>query len=131
MPDYKLGKIYKLESLSTGLVYIGSTTQTLSQRLAGHKKDYICYKKGNGDFTTSYKVLECEDYKILLVEDYPCDRKEQLHAREGEWIRKMDCVNKVIPGRTKKQYRQENSIKINELNRIYNKKKIYVYAEVL
>jgi hypothetical protein len=112
--DYSKGKIYKIESLSTGLVYIGSTCQPLSVRLGGHSRDFKQYKNGTKHFTTSFKVLECDDYKILLIEDYPCDRKEQLLAREGEWIRKIDCVNKIIPGRTDKQYRRDNDDKIKE-----------------
>jgi len=114
MPDYSKSKIYKLESLSSGLLYIGSTCQTLSQRFSEHFRDLRRYKNGKRDYVSSFKVIEYEDCKIYLVEDYPCDRKEQLLAREGEWIRKIDCVNKVIPGRTGKQYYLDNAEKINK-----------------
>jgi hypothetical protein len=140
MPDYKLGKIYKLESLSTGLVYIGSTCQLLNMRMCGHRTDLKKFNNGKPNCMTSFKVLEQEDCKIYLLEDYPCDRKEQLHAREAEWIKKMDCVNKVIPGRTPKEYyidnkdkisahqknyRQVNKDKINAQREIYNKETNY------
>jgi len=114
MPDYSKSKIYKIESLSTGLIYIGSTCQTLSQRLTDHKKHLKCFKNGKKNYITVFKVLECDDCAIYLIEDYPCDRKETLLKREGEWIRKIDCVNKHIPGRTKKQYYLDNSDKIKK-----------------
>ena len=61
MPDYQKAKIYKLWSPSQNLVYYGSTTQTLSQRLADHIKK----KRLNiGGQYTSYLVLDCEDYKM-------------------------------------------------------------------
>ena len=37
---YHDGKIYALRSFQTPLYYVGSTTQTLSRRLAGHRRDY-------------------------------------------------------------------------------------------
>ena len=39
MPDYSKSKIYKITGLIyIGLIYIGSTTQTLSERIRDHKK---------------------------------------------------------------------------------------------
>jgi hypothetical protein len=121
-PNYQLSKIYKIESLSTGLIYIGSTVQPLSKRMTGHRSNLIQFKKGNGNYMTALKVLECEDSEILLLEDFPCERKEQLLAREGEWVRKMNCVNKNIPGRTLKQWQDENADKIKEQQRQYYNK---------
>ena len=41
MPDYQQGKIYKIVCNTTGLLYIGSTTQKfLSSRLSGHMRNY-------------------------------------------------------------------------------------------
>jgi predicted GIY-YIG superfamily endonuclease len=45
MPDYQKGKIYKLWSPSKNLVYYGSTTQSISQRLADHLKNFKTYIK--------------------------------------------------------------------------------------
>ena len=39
MPDYQKGKIYAIKSYQTEMMYIGSTTQTLSQRIAKHKEN--------------------------------------------------------------------------------------------
>eukprot|EP00952_Eustigmatos_sp_NYUAD-ZCMA_P009908 40808-Eustigmatos_ZCMA.PRE.1 len=61
-----------------------------------------------GDYVTSYKVIESGDYDIVLIEDFPCDNKEQLHARERHYIETLECVNKVIPNRTSAEYYQAN-----------------------
>ena len=116
MPDYQKAKIYKIWSPSNNLVYYGSTTQTLPQRLAKHLGNYKCYTKDNTktSYMTSFKILEYEDYKIELVEEYPCNNKSQLLKKEGEHIKNNECVNMVVAGRNKKDYYQDNIIKIKE-----------------
>jgi hypothetical protein len=97
MPDYQQSKIYKLYSPSKNLVYYGSTVQTLSQRLAGHISSYKLYiKDNNKKYLSSFLVLECEDYKIELVEAYPCNNNQQLLRKEGEYQKNNVCINKNI-----------------------------------
>ena len=97
MPDYSKGKIYKLWSPSKNLVYYGSTTQTLSQRLSGHKGNYKAYNNDNNkNHCSSYLVLECEDYKMDLIEEYACNNKSQLCKKEGEYQKNNECVNLQI-----------------------------------
>ena len=79
---YQQSKIYRVIDDTTGLCYIGSTTQGLALRLAGHKSEFKRWKSGKARFCTSYKIIENNNYDIVLLEDYPCERKEQLHARE-------------------------------------------------
>ena len=124
MPDYQKAKIYKLWSPSKNLVYYGSTTQTLSQRLAQHIKR----KRLNvGGQYTSYLVLDCEDYKIELVEEYPCNNRQQLDKKEGEYIKNNECVNTMIAGRTPQEYYEDNIEYQHQKNKNYhenNKEKI-------
>ena len=55
-------------------------------------------------------MLEYDDVYIELLEMCPCNNKMELTRREGELIRANDtCVNKIIPGRTRKQYREDNA----------------------
>ena len=49
-----------------------------------------------------------ENCKIELLENFPCDNKEQLRQREGHYIRNNDCVNKRIECRTREEYRDEH-----------------------
>ena len=101
----------------------------LFRRLAKHKSNFKSFQKGKGNYVTSFELLKCNDYYIELVEDFPCERKEQLNSREAHFIRTMNCINKVIPFLTdeeKKQYksiyRQENKEEIKEKKSIYYQK---------
>lgn len=106
--DYQQAKIYKIVCNVTGLQYVGATCkQYLSQRLTKHRVAYKQWKQGKGNFVTSFKVLENDNYEIVLLESYPCNNIDELNARERCWIEREDCVNKVIPGRTDKEYSKE------------------------
>jgi len=127
--DYKNGKIYRLVCNKTGLQYIGSTTQRLSKRLYLHKLHFKEYENGykapdgkNRGYVKSFDILKNGDYEIVLIEVYPCDSKNDLERRERYWIESMDCVNKVIPTRSKKEYKQNNREAIQEYMRNWNEK---------
>ena len=53
-----------------------------------------------------------DNCKIELIENYCCECKEELLRREGHYIRENECVNKLIAGRTKKEYKSENKEKL-------------------
>ena len=83
MPDYSLGKVYKIVCHKSGLVYIGSTCEpTLARRLAKHRADYKHYLKGKKNYITSFKVLENGVYEIVLIENCSCENKDELHKME-------------------------------------------------
>ena len=87
------------------MVYIGSTVSPLYKRMTQHKAP--------SNDASSKSIVEAGDAYIELLEDFPCERREQLNKREGELIRATaNCVNKMIAGRTKKQYLSENVNKI-------------------
>jgi hypothetical protein len=129
MVKYSQGKIYKITG--GGLTYIGSTTQTLSQRLADHIIQKKMYAGGlKSKRMSSFQVLDSPDYAITLVEDVNCERKEQLLQRERHWIENTHCVNKVVPLRTEKERYQIDKDRINEKRRErYKKSKDIVNAE--
>tara|TARA_R110000772_G_scaffold2887_4_gene10633 strand:- start:4828 stop:5367 length:540 start_codon:yes stop_codon:yes gene_type:complete len=98
MPDWSNGKIYKVTCGETGNVYIGSTVSSLKHRLCKH----------NG----SYNKCETRHFinpKIELIEDYPCETKDELHWKEREWMEKTDCVNKYSPIVTREEYRERQN----------------------
>ena len=120
MINYQEGKIYKIVCNITGLVYIGSTCkQYLSQRLQHHKTAYNSYLKTNKHFTSSFKILENGNYDILLLESFPCNTKEELHARERHYIETVECVNLQIVGRTYKEWQDDNKDKIKGYHKTY------------
>jgi len=128
--DYKKGKIYCIRSYKTDDIYIGSTCSPLNKRFWQHKKNHRRWKEGkkvNG-ITTSWYIIEHGDAYIELMEEYPCDNKQQLRKREGEYIRENECINKNIPGRTKKEcdadYYKKNGNRIrNRRNKYYQENK--------
>jgi len=107
MPDYTTGKIYCIRCYDNSDVYYGSTTEALCERMAKHRNGYKRYLQGNYGNTTSNVILQYGSAYIELCENYACNSKEELNAREGDWIRNNPCVNKRIEGRTTKEYYEE------------------------
>lgn len=115
MPDYQKGKIYKLVSDHTDEIYIGSTIQKLSQRLSKHACDF---RKGNNGCTCK-KLFDLGDVKIVLIENVPCNSKEELYKRERHYIETTNCVNKYIPGRTNAENYQDKKEEISKQKKEY------------
>ena len=108
MPDYNNGKIYCIRSHKTDQIYIGSTTQTLCRRLSYHRTDYKRYKNGKyNKYATSFEIIKLGDAYIELLEICPCSCRQELHKIEGGYVRKMKCVNRYIPGRTRREYEED------------------------
>lgn len=97
--SYQRAKIYKLYIEGVEEVcYIGSTTLELNKRLDFHKNSvkYTSQKKT----VASCLFEEGNEVVIALVEDYPCQSKNELELRERYWIEQFpECVNKNIPTR--------------------------------
>ena len=86
MVNYQLGKNYKIVDLDSNKCYIGSTCEpTLARRLAKHVSDYKQYLKEKGGNISSYIILELDDYDIVLLENYPCNSKDELHVRDHNY----------------------------------------------
>jgi hypothetical protein len=109
MPDYKNGKIYSIRCFDDPpLIYVGSTSQTLSQRWTDHKKIINNSKKNHICLYQKINELGVDKYYIELYEECPSENKAQLHKREGEIMRLIGTLNHRIAGRTKKENYQEN-----------------------
>lgn len=106
---YNNGKIYKIiTNCDANLVYYGSTCSALSQRLAEHRRNYSHYMNDKYHYVTSFELIKQVHYDIILVETVVSSTKEELHARERYYIENNECVNKYIPGRTKKEHYEAN-----------------------
>ena len=115
---YQRGKIYKIVSNSTKEVYYGSTVEkTLSNRLAGHRSHFKIWLYGNGHYISSFEILKHHDEKIVLVENFPCNTKYELCAREQYYIDTNDCVNKLssCTGLTISEYRRKYHVENREI----------------
>ena len=92
-------------------------------RMCGHRKDYRRFKEGNGKYMTVYKIFDKYDEtkcRIELIEDYPCNSRQELERREGELIRIKDCINKNIAGRTAKERYEDDRDKYLEKFKKYH-----------
>jgi hypothetical protein len=117
--NYQNGKIYTIRSHQTEKYYIGSTCRDLSKRLYEHKQKSA----------SSKEILKYDDAYIELLELFPCNSKDELNKREGEFIRlhKDNCVNVQIAGRTFKEWCENNKEKRKEQKKQWannNKEKI-------
>ena len=130
---FKNAKIYTIRYRNDdSLIYVGSTVQPLYKRLSQHKKDSKKPENENRQLYKKINETDFNDWYIELFEDFPCERKEQLLQREGQVIREIATLNKIISGRTKKEYVQDNKDKIKEKDKKYreeNKGKIKEYYE--
>lgn len=128
MVNYEYGKIYKITSEKSGLVYYGSTSEYyLCQRLSGHRSQYKNYLNGKGKYNSSFELLKCEDYKMELIKNFPCNNKTQLTTEEGKYVINNQCININIPGRTGKEYKEDNKEHYQEYKKQWydqNKQKI-------
>jgi ribosome-interacting GTPase 1 len=138
MVNYNNGKIYKIESINVedSDIYIGSTTKKLlSMRMSHHRSTYKKYKISGFKSITSYKIFNkygLDNCIITLLENVNAKSKDELFTREAYYIRTLKCVNKVIPNRTQKQYRDDNKENLQDYRKNYridNKDKIFDYMK--
>ena len=115
-------RIYKLSSPHTDRVYVGSTVQTLNQRLANHRCNYSAGK--NCGSCELLKLGE-HDVEIELLEEIEIEHTDDPKRREYEqkWI---DCTENTCnilraePARRNrkeymKEYFQKNKERLQEL----------------
>ena len=103
MNRYSKGKIYKVVNIGYNKMYIGSTVESLSKRMERRRSKYKEYLRGDGDNTRVYWLFDefgVENCRIELIENYPCNGREELEAQEGKHQQNNKCINKVIAGRT-------------------------------
>lgn len=127
--NYQNAKIYKIVNRVNSKCYVGSTTQSLTQRLCEHRSKF---NKNKGIYTS--KVLFAEDYDgcdIILLEKFPCNDKDELKQKEREWIEKLDCVNRIIVGRTKQEYKETHKEEKKATDKAYyEKNKAFIRSKV-
>ena len=72
MPNYKNGKIYSVRCYNDDtLIYIGSTTQTLSKRWGDHKYHF----KMDNHLPFHKLIVDIKDWYIQIEEEFPCENK--------------------------------------------------------
>ena len=121
---YANGAIYKVVDEGYNKCYIGSTCESLCQRMARHRDSYKSYQKNLPKArNTIYNMFDeygMDNCKIELIEYYPCSNREELRRREGIIIKETDCVNKRVEGRKGPEYREDNKEHVQAYHKKYN-----------
>jgi hypothetical protein len=113
--DYNKGKVYLIEPIvehDESEIYIGSTTEDyLSKRFNGHKRMYKSWLNGKTHNVRVFNLFNkygVDNCKIILLENVHANTKDELISRESFYIRKLKCINKIIPGRSIEEYYKTN-----------------------
>ena len=115
MVNYQNGKIYKLTSSKTDKIYVGSTCDELKGRLFGHKNNIK-----SGSNIASSILVQYDDCKIELIEEFPCKSFDELREREQFYLNTLENIVNKIRAKVKpqqqrtKEYRDNNPKKVKE-----------------
>jgi hypothetical protein len=133
MPNYKNTVIYKIkhnEDYDDINIYIGSTTN-FRVRKNQHKTN--CNNENNKNYNIPiYHYIRAnsgwDNFVMVPIEEYPCNSKNEKEIKERYYIDLLKPkLNKYIPTRTNKEWRENNKEKKKEIDKIYrenNKEKI-------
>lgn len=84
-----MGKIYKLENIQNGKVYIGQTTKSLSERFQGH----VSAAKSGSNLKLSRAIRKYGEENFVIIEIDSAETKEELNLKEIYWIDFYDSLN--------------------------------------
>ena len=104
----KIGFVYRIIDNTNGNQYYGSTTQTVSSRMTGHRSKFKNGKLG----CTSIGILKNGNFRYETLEKVLFEDKFELQNVERKYIENNECVNKNTPNRTDeeaKEYYQQYS----------------------
>jgi len=135
MVNYGKAMIYKIipKDLDSKYCYIGSTCDFKSRK---NQHKTVCNNPNSKNYNTPlYKHIRDNggwgEYEMILIEYYPCETKLELHKKERECKEIYnDNLGCEIPGRTKKEYYQNNKKTILEKKKEYREENKEKLAEV-
>lgn len=119
MERYEKAKIFTIRTPHNDKYYIGSTCLDLPRCFRQIRKSFSKYEKGNRHYESVFELLKLGDTYIELLEDFPCQSKNQLVKRRGELQREnKDFIVNVNLGYTKnehaKTYREKHKERLKE-----------------
>jgi hypothetical protein len=113
MERYHSGKIYKLVNDVDDKIYIGSPCLSLAKRLYSHKTSAI--RKPSQRVYAHLNVIGFSHVRIILIENWPCNSKNLLEARERHWIEQLKSeLNTLTTARTVHERRQYNNVQASQ-----------------
>lgn len=82
--QHKMGIVYLLTFGKLG--YVGSTMETMKERMKLHHKAYKRWLNGNESNCGSYNIIKNEGYEILIIEEIENETKQECKQREQFWL---------------------------------------------
>jgi hypothetical protein len=144
MESKLVGRIYKLVAEGIEKVYIGSTTQTLKDRLYGHRNEFrrgmrkgpSCLFEIAGIEGVRIEILEvvkvdsvCEIHEVerMYYDQYKainmCTNKRRPHCTQEEVAGKYQANKEALKARSlARYYENQDAIKAQNLARYYRNK---------
>lgn len=128
--------IYKIINLKNNKIYVGQTTQGLTERFRQHKRASIVGKEGI--LFSAFRKYGIENFKIEILE--VCEKRDDLNVKEASWIKKLNSLApngynitpmdiqgvypetyiKLLSERVKKYFqKKENREKISKITKNY------------
>ena len=105
--------------------YVGHTIMGLNKRYYFHKSNYYNVKSNNYNVKLYQYIREkscIDDWKIILLEEFPCNNKRDAEKRETFWYNEIKPIlNTTIPSRSKMEYYYDNKEKIRKKVKEYRK----------
>jgi hypothetical protein len=91
---YETACIYKIESADGSKVYYGSTCN-FKKRMREHKSHYKMYLAGTYNNRSSFDIIKDPGYKTSIIESFIKITRQELEAKESEYIQNNKCVNEM------------------------------------
>ena len=73
MPRYSEGKVYKIINDCDDEIYVGSTCDSLSRRMSGHRRKSKVVPERK--IYVHFDIHGVSNFRIVLIENYPCSTK--------------------------------------------------------
>jgi len=129
MVCYSKSVIYKIIcNTDKTLIYIGSSC-SFTTRKSQHKS--VCYNPNDKNYNLPlYKMIRdnggWDNFRMVIVEEYPCETKLQLHIREEQLRVEYNANMNAYSAYTNRkeydiEYRKNNKEKKNEYNKEHYK----------
>ena len=97
MKKYCVGRVYKISNSVDDKLYIGSTSDTLSRRMCGHRM--YCNNGCTSPVYNHMRTVGIANFNIVLLERMLDVTKEELRAKEDYYIKLLNTVNAGLNGK--------------------------------
>ena len=93
--QYQKSKIFRMTSPQTDKIYFSGTYNKLSTRKGVYRNQYKLFQQNCiGKYHPYYEIMKYPDFKLVLVEEFPCHSRAMLNARIQHWVDNNECLNR-------------------------------------